>query len=778
MKKLKIALTALTIFVSSSLFAQNNENSASGVERYAIFIGSNNGGKEHQRLLYAGTDAIAFKKTMSEIGGIPQTNGILLLDPTRSDLDDAMESVSSMIKANKHKSKRSEFLFYYSGHSDESALLLGKSSYSYSELKAAITNVPSDVHVVILDSCYSGNFIRTKGGQKQKPFLVDDSAVVKGHAYLSSSSSQEFSQESDEIGSSFFTNAMLTGLRGAADSSGDKKVTLNELYSYAFSETLSKTENSTVGPQHPNYNITLVGSGDLVLSDISNSDSIVMLTPDLKGRLILRDKNGKLVSEINKLNDNPLYLALEKGEYGATLIGKGATLQGSFQLNSGKIYELSPNSLMPVAAAFHRLRGENPADKKSKDDEESSLADDIIGFHLDLSEEEVYVPVEFSLINNELSRGYNKRVVTSFSLGLLHSKVYKANGAMLAFGLNEADYMRGLQFSYFANRAAYVEGLQYTSIFNQAENLKGVQASGIFNVTKDMMGLQAAGIFDSAHDVEGLQAAGIFNVSHDLTGMQAAGIFNVAKKTRGFQAAGILNKADDYEGFQLAGIANYAGNFRGCQLSGVVNIAKDSPDGLVQIGVVNIAGEYNGVQLGLLNISKNGILEFGLSYTSNDNLRYTLNSGAKSLYTVLGASVARENAFGKWIDEEKDAFYIAGLGSRLCVDKFNFDVEWLANFVTAKKDDATIEKEKAEARAKGDDEDDVFEYKTHFFPSVRFSIGFTPLQHLQFFGGILFAIEYEKNAEAFEHTENKLKIDASDMKLYPEIDFGVRFSVN
>lgn len=774
----KFFLFVMIAFVPFVVFAQSNENATSGVERYAIFVGSNNGGKEHQRLLYAGTDAIAFKKTMSEIGGIPQTNGILLLDPSKSDLDDAMQVVSSMISANKHNSKRSEFLFYYSGHSDESALLLGKSTYGYSELKAAISSVPSDVHVVILDSCYSGNFIRTKGGQKQKPFLVDDSTVVKGHAYLSSSSSQEFSQESDEIGSSFFTNAMLTGLRGAADSSGDKKVTLNELYSYAFSETLSKTENSTVGPQHPNYNITLVGSGDLILSDISNSDSIVMLTPDLKGRLILRDKNGKLISEVNKLNDNPLYLALEKGEYNATLIGRGATLQGSFQLNSGKIYELSPNSLMPVAAAFHRVRGEKISEHNSGEDKSDEDSNDIVGFHFDLSENEVYVPVEFSLVDNEISKQFNKKVLTSFSLGLLRSKVYKVNGAMVSLGINETEYLRGLQFSYFINRAEYVEGVQYTSIFNQTGHLKGMQASGIFNVAKDVLGFQAAGIFSTAHNVEGMQASGIFNVSHDFLGMQAAGIYNVAKNTKGFQAAGIVNKADDFEGFQLAGIANHADAFKGCQIAGIVNIAHDCTEGGVQIGVINIAGDFNGIQLGLLNISKNGVLEFGTSYTSNDNLRFMVNSGAKQLYTVFGCSIARENFFDVWIDDKKDSIFIGGLGSRLTVNKFNFDVEWLANFVSVKKDEATIEKEKAEAKAKGDDEDDVFEYETHFFPSIRFSIGFTPIKHLQFFGGASFAVEYEKNAEAFEHIENKIKIDASDLKLYPEFDFGVRYSFN
>ncbi|MDY5047042.1 MAG: caspase family protein, partial [Treponema porcinum] len=170
-----------SVFLCSAVFAEAADSNSTGVERYAIYIGSNSGGKNNSRLLYAGTDAMSFQKTMSEIGGVPESNSILLLDPSKENVDDALSAVSNAIVQGKSVSRRTEFIFYYSGHSDENALLLGKSSYEYSQLKESISNVPSDVHVVILDSCYSGNFIRTKGGQRKKPFLMDDSTVVKGH---------------------------------------------------------------------------------------------------------------------------------------------------------------------------------------------------------------------------------------------------------------------------------------------------------------------------------------------------------------------------------------------------------------------------------------------------------------------------------------------------------------------------------------------------------------------------------------------------------------------
>lgn len=775
LSRIKKYLPLLILPAFSVLLCAQNLPESAGVERYAIYVGSNDGGKNQQRLLYAGTDAIAFQKTMSEIGGISQSNAILLLDPTKEDLDFAMNAVSEKIRLNKANSRRSEFLFYYSGHSDETSLQLGRANYGYSELKAAITSVPSDVHVVILDSCFSGNFIRTKGGQKKKPFLLDDSAVVKGHAYLSSSSSQESSQESDEIGSSFFTNAMLTGLRGAADSSGDKKVTLNELYSYAFSETLSKTENTQAGPQHPNYNITLVGSGDLVLSDISNSDSVVMLSSDLNGRVILRDKNGKLVSEVNKTGDKPVYLALEKGEYSANLITKNVTMHGSFDLKSGKVYELSAKSLSPVASSFNRLRGEDKSSDSDSGEEEIERPD--IPFAEDirfLSDEEIYIPLELSFIDNEISRQYNKKVFTSFSLGLIRSSVYQVNGVMLAFGINQADFVRGVQTAYIFNEAKDLRGAQSSGIFNRSHDVKGVQSAGIFNSAHDVIGAQVSGIFNSAHDYVGIQFSGIYNTAYDMRGLQVSGIFNSAADFTGVQASGILNKAGDMKGLQAAGIGNVAGVFEGLQVSGGFNYARSLEKGGMQVGLVNVANYSEGIQFGLLNISRNGMLEVGMSLTSNGNTRFTLNSGNRHLYTVLGVVGRTKDFFTKHNDEEISGIVLAGLGTRFCLGMFNFDFEGIANFSGYKKDEAEIEAERAKAK----DDEEVFEYDVYCFPSFRFSVGYTPIKHLNIFAGAIFSFETSDNEKGFENLNSNLSFDTGNITVHPEFEAGIRFSFN
>lgn len=724
----RISLIALLALAAAPFFA---EGESAGVERYGLYIGSNDGGKSHQRLLYAGSDAIAFQKIMTDIGGISKSNGILLLDPTKEDVDTAFQIISGIMEKKRADAKRSEFVFYYSGHSNENALLLGKTTYDYSSLKAAITNVPSDVHVVILDSCYSGNFIRTKGGSKQKPFLVDDASVVKGHAYLSSSSSQESSQESDEIGSSFFTNAMINGLRGAADTSGDKKVTLNELYSYAFNETLSKTEN-TADPQHPNYNITLVGSGDLVLSDISASDCVLTLARELTGRVIVRDKNGKLVSEINKTALAPVYLALEEGQYGVSVIGEYSTLQGSFTLLPKQSYTLTAAGLSPIARAETRSRGDEPGAVEAQ---EGGPAQSQAAAQ-EAAREIEKVPFVFSFVCNEFNGMGSKDIYTNFSLALLRSSVYETYGAMLSFCGNETEILRGAQFSAFYNMAQ--------------QNVYGGQVSNVFNY---------------ADNVIGGQVANIVNISGNLTGFQAANIANVATgSVRGVQVSNIMNVATaDFKGVQAANIANVAvKDFTGVQVANIANVATGNVKG-VQVGFINICKGDCSFQLGLINYSRNGIFEFGGSYTTNERIRVSLNSGSKYLYSVLGAYIDPNNFSQKGTDIKTGTLFF-GLGTRLEVWKFNFDFEVLANevfFVNTEKGIANKDR-----------------IKTEWYPTTRFSVGFKPVKHLRLFAGAALSYQVSANKDAFSSMTKNIVWDAGRLTVYPEFDFGARFTLH
>ena len=64
----------------------------------------------------------------------------------------------------------------------------------------------------------------------------------------------------------------------------------------------------------------MVGSGDLVLTDITNADSALIFPDDAEGRYFIRTVDGLLVSELNKVAGTALALAVPKGRYIITLV--------------------------------------------------------------------------------------------------------------------------------------------------------------------------------------------------------------------------------------------------------------------------------------------------------------------------------------------------------------------------------------------------------------------------------------------------------------------------
>ncbi len=107
--------------------------------------------------------------------------------------------------------------------------------------------IPADVRITVLDACASEAITRMKGGERRQAFLVDESSQMEGYAFLTSSSADEAVQESDVVGVAFFTHYLISRMRGAADVSGEGKVTLNEAYQFISSRS---TRPSTARRRH------------------------------------------------------------------------------------------------------------------------------------------------------------------------------------------------------------------------------------------------------------------------------------------------------------------------------------------------------------------------------------------------------------------------------------------------------------------------------------------------------------------------------------------------
>ena len=764
MKNIKtLIITILLIFCITPVFAAtaNTDEVTSGVDRYAVFIGSNKGGKGREQLLYAGSDAKNFQKAMSEIGGLSDSNSYILIDPSKEKIDETLTKISQKITANAGNAKRSEFLFYYSGHSDETSLLLGDTPYDYSTLKTAITDVPSDIHVVILDSCYSGNFIRTKGGQKRKPFLMDDSSVVTGHAYLSSSSSNEYSQESDEIESSYFTNAMITGLRGAADTSGDNKVTLNELYSYAFNDTLSKTESSKAGPQHPNYNITLVGSGDLVLSDISTGESMLSLSKEAKGKFIIRNSEGRLISEINKTEGQPIFMALSAGQYSAVIIDEYATKQGTFVLEKDRVYVLDQDSLKPIKRKNNRIRG-------TVEDEDLEVESEV------LSDDDEFLSVDDLYKTNRSRRRYQSEGNGKDNLiydTSIRPAVSEDDSEETAKDLDDDGHFKFPEFSIAESdifHLALVPGFTFLKLDGSKDTT--FTAVGIFgSLENNVMGFQLSNLMNiSTGYVYGLQQAGLFNISKNLMGAQISGLFNITHgDVKGAQIAGLFNTSSGrMSGIQIGGLANIGGEIGGFQVAGLINVAKKI-DG-VQIGLINVAEDNNGIALGLFNFIKNGVHDVGVSWNTNDMLDAFIQSGTNNLFFTVGASAFRQAVFNPYsaslIENQTGVFY-AGIGTRILMPSSSLDFEFLWKTYIGYYNTYLRE-----------NDFDARNVIIENIPAFRFTLNLTPGKHFTLFGGLGVDLNFHGyNDQAFKYLPSKLNLDFGDsLTLKPNLFIGIK----
>jgi len=342
---------------SLNLFAGQETRSAV-TKRYAVVMGANHGGKERVKLRYAVSDAKSILKVLKELGGVSVEDSLLLEEPDVKTFYTEMGRLQERLEKERSKYNRIEIVFYYSGHSDDENILLDKERISYEDFREAVNSMSADVRIAILDSCASGAFTRIKGGKKKLPFLMDEAYDMRGYAFLASSSATEASQESDLLKGSFFTHYLISGMRGAADTTQDGLVTLSEAYQFAFNETLAETAKTMSGPQHPNTYIQMSGTGDVVMTDIRKSTAILVLDKDISGRIFIHDQKNLLVVELTKPSGRKVELGLEEGEYRVINIVKDEVFESQIRLEEGEGFELSVAEFAKTDKKYTTPRGD------------------------------------------------------------------------------------------------------------------------------------------------------------------------------------------------------------------------------------------------------------------------------------------------------------------------------------------------------------------------------------------------------------------------------------
>ena len=590
---------------------------ASGtMRRFVLVAGANFGGPERSPLRYALSDAQNFVQVLEEMGGVHLDDCILLVEPDLAAFHQALDSLNTRVKSSLGPTGRTEVVLYYSGHADEQGLLLGAQRLSYQDLRRRMESIRADVHITVLDACASGAITRLKGGQRQKAFLVDASSDMEGYAFLTSSSEDEAAQESDRIHGSFFTHYLVSGMRGAADVSGDGKVTLGEAYQFAFHETLTRTAGTQGGAQHPAYDIKLSGTGDVVMTDVRQTSAGLILSAKLDGRFFIRNAEQQLVAELYKPAGRSMELGLEPGMYDIRLEHRQSLLSSALELEEGRRLVVEEKDFQPVAREQTALRGGSSGDGEGVKIEILDTYDLALG-----GDEDYTLSVSFFL-------NHKRRPFHGLQLSVLFNNADRLAGSQVAAVGNLAHQdLTGFQLTPGANYAGgNVSHAQLAGFANFTESSVAYgQLSGFANFTQgsvtygQLAGFanftgsgpsygQLAGFANFTRgDILYGQLSGFLNFSEgDVSHVQLSGFANATMgRVTGIQVAGFLNTAEQVEGGQAFSTLNMASEVTGFQF-GMVNIASRVRG--LQIGLVNVSRDIEGIPIGLFNYSRTGLL--------------------------------------------------------------------------------------------------------------------------------------------------------------------------
>lgn len=231
-------------------------------KRLALIIGNS---------LYRDTTLSRLVSPDADVGALTDA----LLDPELGGFDDVkllVNSASYIVRTEivnffSRKTRTDLLLFYFSGHGvldDRGRLYLAVKDTDTKALRAKaipanfitdeMDNSRSKRQVVILDCCHSGAFARgTKGAPGAS---VGTASAFEGLGFgrviLTASDATQYAWEGNQIigdaENSLFTHFIVQGIQtGEADSNRDGKITVDELYDYAYSRILDKTPKQVPG---------------------------------------------------------------------------------------------------------------------------------------------------------------------------------------------------------------------------------------------------------------------------------------------------------------------------------------------------------------------------------------------------------------------------------------------------------------------------------------------------------------------------------------------------
>jgi hypothetical protein len=327
--------------------------------RYAVLVGCNKGGSSVLPLKFAEDDARQFTDILTALGGFSQGNvrTVAACDSLR--LSKSLASVDSLMRCDKDPNRL--FLFYYSGHADAQALFLGHERFGLNKLRGYFDSCSATIKIGVFDACYSGAVTTLKGGRQTQPFYFQEQKTVEGQVIIASSAASEAAQESPTLRGSVFSHHWFNALRGSADVSGSRQVTVNQAYQYAYRKTLETTALVSGEIQHPVYKFDIHGQGDIVLTSLSKATSSLVLDGSCEGKfLVLGDDYIEVFADFSKKSGSESIVALGPGTYRIiNALGRDIKTH-SFSLKNNETYRLNAGGLVLASPSVSHIKGPAP----------------------------------------------------------------------------------------------------------------------------------------------------------------------------------------------------------------------------------------------------------------------------------------------------------------------------------------------------------------------------------------------------------------------------------
>ena len=238
-------------------------------------------------LQFTNSDASAFAAVLADesVCGVPAENIRLLVDEAATLLE-IKKAISGWLA--KRAEADSTAIIFWAGHGDVEPDPLGRSTdgianyllpydvdrenlfasaLSREEFERLIGTVRSKRRVVFMDACHSGG-VAMQGSRKvgvgySRDFF-ETIAQGSGSMVIAAAEHNQLSWEDATLGHGVFTYHLLEALRGKADSDGDGRVTMNEVYEYLKRSVPESVRRLGKGEQRPVLSSQV--SGDIVLT--------------------------------------------------------------------------------------------------------------------------------------------------------------------------------------------------------------------------------------------------------------------------------------------------------------------------------------------------------------------------------------------------------------------------------------------------------------------------------------------------------------------------------